>query len=122
MKRGKPIARKTRVKPTNATRRATAFVRAYGSKERVEFVQALPCYVCGAIPSENAHTETGGMGRKADAHTVIPLCPTHHRRLHANGIRYFETWYGITLAHAAAITDARYEQYVAAHHKPQPPR
>lgn len=52
---------------------------------------------------ENAHTVTGGVGRKADAHTIIPLCHQHHAELH-RGVERFEDLYGIDLTEAAAET------------------
>jgi hypothetical protein len=60
-------------------RSAATFARVYGSAERVEFVRWLPCLVCAMKPCENAHTVTGGTGRKADARTIVPLCHTHHQ-------------------------------------------
>lgn len=68
--RRSPIRRKKRT--------ASAFARIYGSRERVEWVKSLPCVVCSYGPSENAHTENGGMGRKADYTTIVPLCHAHH--------------------------------------------
>lgn len=92
-----PLRRKTPLqsKPKRKPRSAEEYARIYGSKERVAFVKALPCLYCCAVHplialawhpdaenrvySENAHTVTGGKGRKADADTIVPLCPTHHR-------------------------------------------
>ena len=67
-------------------RSASEFARIYGSRERVEWVKTLPCAVascglsCGPCDGEihNAHTVSGGKGRKADAATVAPLCAKHH--------------------------------------------
>lgn len=53
--------------------------RVYGSQDRAAWMRALPCAICGRSPCEVAHTTTGGMGRKADAETTIPLCPPCHR-------------------------------------------
>ena len=53
--------------------------RIYGPPARRAWVKSLPCIVCGHVPSENAHTENGGMGRKADYDTIAPMCRTHHR-------------------------------------------
>ena len=87
----------TRLNPVNQKRKASAFARAYHSKERVAFVKALPCVVCHQTPSDNAHIENGGMGRKADYTTIVPLCRTHHRRLHILGRATFEASYGVAL-------------------------
>jgi hypothetical protein len=45
-----------------------------------------PCDGCGRVPTEewpneNAHTENGGMGRKAGWETVCTLCPGCHHWL-----------------------------------------
>jgi hypothetical protein len=74
-----PLTRRARVKPVNPTRKARAFARAYGSRERVRWVQSLPCVGCGGGPSDNAHTATGGTGYKADAETIAPLCRPCHQ-------------------------------------------
>ena len=87
-KQPKPL-KKTRVPKINGARRKKEFARCYHSKERVEWVKSLNCILCVAIhplltlanqKSENAHTVTGGAGRKAGYETIIPLCPGHHRR------------------------------------------
>jgi hypothetical protein len=39
---------------------------------------------------ELAHTENGGMGRKADARTLVPICAPDHRLLHTIGVKAFE--------------------------------
>jgi len=63
--------------------------RIYGSKERRRWIKSLPCLACCLVSPifaladkwscENAHVVTGGMGRKADASHIVPLCRTHHR-------------------------------------------
>ena len=88
--RGGGIARKTRIKASNAKRRTSEFARCYHSRERVRFVKGLPCLVCNALSpfigettrgrSDNAHVETDGAGRKADYDRIIPLCRSHHTR------------------------------------------
>jgi hypothetical protein len=80
--RTKPMPR-SRLRPKK--RSAESFARIYGSQERVRWVKSLPCVGCGAIPSEerpteNAHTVTGGKGRKADAATIAPLCHGCHTK------------------------------------------
>jgi hypothetical protein len=74
-----PIARTGRVRPRNDARREREFARSYGSRERVLWVQSLPCCRCGRRPSDNAHTENGGRGRKGDATVIAPLCRPCHR-------------------------------------------
>ena len=73
---------------TNRKRRQKERERAYGPPERREFVtRHLPCVGCGRRPAEDRpnhqhHTRTGGTGRKADADTIVPLCPECHRKEH----------------------------------------
>ena len=87
LKRKTALKAKTRPKPK--PRSSAEFQRVYGSKRRVEFVKHLVCSVCGATPCENAHTKSGGMGRKADYTTIIPLCRKCHRIQHAKGWQAF---------------------------------
>ncbi len=66
--------RSPRPKPMNQKRAAREFRRAFGSSERVIWIQQQPCVWCGRTPSENAHTVTGGRGRREDAASIVPLC------------------------------------------------
>lgn len=90
MNRSKPIARRvrpkrnTRVKRRNVKRWTKNHARAYGGKDRTEWVKTLPCAACLIVGySENAHVgrKGRGAGRKADADQVIPLCGIrpHHK-------------------------------------------
>lgn len=82
MKRKAPIKRSAiKRKP----RKPSEYARIYGSRERVAWIKSLPCMECGGTPCENAHITTGGMGRKAGADTIVPLCPKHHRLQHVKG-------------------------------------
>ena len=86
IRRRKPIARsaplrKTRPKRVNKQRKAKNWTRSYHSEERVEWVKRQPCAKCGVVGySQNAHTEGGGMGRKAGYDTIVPLCGPRPRR------------------------------------------
>jgi hypothetical protein len=117
MKRGKPLprptkplGRTTRVKAKNPKRKAAEFARCYGSRARVAFVKALPCCICGGGPCDNAHLGNGGMGRKSDYPNIVPLCRTHHQRLHRIGLDAFEDWYSVTLAHYATWTETLWQK------------
>ena len=86
LKRASGIKRAGRIKPKK--RSASEFQRIYGGATRVRWVASLPCWACGYagdIPRQNAHTRTDGMGRKADADTIIPLCPPCHGRQEQKG-------------------------------------
>ena len=61
-------------------------------------MRGLPCLICRRVPSENAHTANGGMGRKADCDTIAPLCHVCH-------IAYDE--------HTYPCDDALIRQYIA---------
>ena len=99
---GKPLSRKTRLKrntplaPVNRERRQAERERAYGPKARREWLTRQPCVACGRVPTEDRpnhqhHTKGGGVGRKADADTIVPLCPTCHR-LHHDGHQLDVEW------------------------------
>jgi hypothetical protein len=99
----KRMTRNTPVRARNPERRAAEHERCYG--EHGAYIRAQPCAVqrkaCwGRI--EAAHTENGGMGRKADASTLAPLCACHHLELHAHGSVTFATKYRIDLSALAA--------------------
>lgn len=106
-------ARTKGVRKVNPARREREWARAYGSTERVYYIgQHLACIVhgCEARECENAHTETGGMGRKADADTVVPLCTRHHAEYH-RGAESFASRHGLDLEQAARETEAKWALY-----------
>jgi hypothetical protein len=80
------LKRTGRIKPKKRT--ASEFRRVYGSKGFQTFIRTMPCWACGyagASPRVLAHTENGGMGRKADAKTCIALCGVCHHKQHQSG-------------------------------------
>ena len=115
LRRGASMARGGRIKPKK--RSASEFARIYGSVARVAWVKSLPCLVaswgCGG-PIENAHAENGGMGRKADAETVVPLCRSHHAVLHAVGVASFQAAHALDLTAEARRIAAAWEARCAA--------
>ena len=102
-------------KAKNVARRADEFTRCYGSEERVAWVQALPCVVegCRRAPCDNSHITGGGMGRKADADQIVPLCRVHHKRLdeHPEGREGFEGECYVDLAALALDTERCWRRY-----------
>lgn len=119
MPRGKAGLRSsTPIKARNAKRWTKNQRRAFGSKDRAEFVRWLPCIVCGAIPSENAHTPhpSAGMGYRGDAVAVAPICWAHHQgatdSLHKMGPGPFERLHGVNLEQAARDTEAAWQRHV----------
>lgn len=106
LKRGAPPKRSTkRIRPRNLERQKKEFARAYHSIERVEFVKSLPCVAGCLRPSQNAHIETGGAGRKADYDKIVPLCFYAHRLFHSWGRVSFEKHFSIDLDALAADTE-----------------
>jgi hypothetical protein len=104
----KPIKKKARPKKETA--------RIYGGSY-ADWIRSLPCVGCGyaGLPSEFAHTETGGTGRKADAKTGVPLCVARrshfpkepliegcHRFAHRVGHQTMQKVYRVDLKAAAA--------------------
>jgi hypothetical protein len=91
--------------------KAEAFAAKYGSPARARWITEQPCLVCRRLPSENAHTESGGMGMKAGPETIAPVCSEHHRELHQHGIKTFEAKYAHELlGHSLALWAATYDQ------------
>ncbi len=115
MIRRSPLPPRTKpVRKTNPKRRQSEFARCYGSKARVLFVKSLPCFASSTFcegPIENAHTEGGGCGRKADANTVIPLCRFHHQQLHWCGVDTFAASHGTRLFKIADETERLWQEY-----------
>ena len=105
------LKRTGRINPVNRARKAKNWERAYGSKAFVQWISRLPCWACnyaGPSPRQAAHTTTGGMGRKADACTIIALCNVCHSKQHGGG------WLAIGMTdeskqRAAAQTQAMWE-------------
>ena len=101
----------SRIPRSNPARKAREWARAYGSKERVAFVQSLPCVVLGCTrgPIENMHIRGDGAGRKADAKYIVPACSYHHAEAHSVGIKTFEALHQIPLAWHAAQVEFRWQ-------------
>ena len=62
--------------------------------EHLEYVAALPCLVCGRLPSQAHHlrfAQPRALGSKVSDEWVLPLCNLHHRALHDCGAE--ETWW-----------------------------
>lgn len=100
----------------NAARAADTFTRCYGSEERVEWVQTLPCIVPGCDkPSENMHIEGDGASRKADYTKIVPCCGGHHRTrsdsLHNIGREEFEGTHLVDLAALALDLERAWRRY-----------
>ena len=105
-KRRTPIRRSGPPKQRNAKRKASEFARCYGSKARVAFVASLYCACgCGRTPCENAHTITGGIGRKGPYQSIIPLTANCHRRQHVEG------WEAIGMTRSAADLCSQYTEW-----------
>jgi hypothetical protein len=98
--RGKPLARKGRVKPRNAKRKAEQFARNFG--DEADAVRAMPCLCRGrgpvvrcAGPVAAAHVKSrGASGGRFD---LVPMCKAHHDEQHAVGVETFAASYGLDL-------------------------
>lgn len=97
-------------------RSKSEFSRIYGSKERVSWVSWQRCVGCGSSgcgPHHNHHIETDGIGRKASASKIVPLCHACHIEVHAWGRPTFEEEYGIDLEVEAKETHAAWLSHIA---------
>jgi hypothetical protein len=119
-----PLKRGGRIRARNQKRHSREWRRAYGSVERVEFVKGLPCVACGIVGySDNAHVESGGTARKADADKIAPLCGRAveeafldrvgcHTAFHALGREWIEARYSLDLQQCAAETEAAWQAHL----------
>lgn len=101
------------IKAKNVQRSADEFARCYLSEERVEWVKELPCVVGGCTHTsiENAHIEGDGAGRKAGYEKIVPLCRTHHAKLHQIGREEFEGTFYVELTSLALDTERCWRRY-----------
>lgn len=106
LQRGAPLKRRAKLKKQNMARQAAAFAEDFGSPERVTWIQAQPCAVCGRSPSECAHVRSRGAGGKAA--DILPLCRTCHSEQHQVGRETFEATRGVNLAQIARDTEQRW--------------
>jgi hypothetical protein len=64
-------------------------------------VDGIAGHTCfGAI--ERCHTENGGMGRKGNATTQVPMCRGAHQLQHTIGVKSFERVFSVDLKASAA--------------------
>jgi hypothetical protein len=58
------------------------------SKEHLRYVALQPCLICGRSPSQAHHirfAQSRGLGLKVSDEYTVPLCATHHSKIHAVG-------------------------------------
>jgi hypothetical protein len=109
--------RKSPIKKRNPERQKKEKARSYGSLARVNWVKRHPCCVPGCENQnvENAHIKSGGMGRKADYHWIVPLCFEHHRggddSIHELGsAELFDKVHDISLEYIAARLEREWQE------------
>lgn len=59
------------------------------SKTNLNFVKALPCFICGDGPSDPDHIKTRGSGGGDELENLNALCRKHHVERHKIGIKTF---------------------------------
>lgn len=110
-------AKRKPIRKRNPKRKVSEFARTYHSKERVQFVKSLPCYVMGSLGStENAHVcddGSKGMGRKSGYRCIAPLGQIPHRLLHSDPVEFYRR-YRVTpgeMELAAAATESLWQAH-----------
>lgn len=93
----------------------TEWIRIYHSVEFLHWIGTQPCVCCEVTGySVAAHTTTGGMSRKADWTTIVPLCSNRydaegcHEESHRIGVKSFAAKYKLDLPALAAQTVAEW--------------
>jgi hypothetical protein len=105
-------------KKNKSAKKKRNWLRAYGSKDRADWMKTLRCVVTLRYgteddPIDNVHIETGGVSRKADAEKVVPMLRSKHRELHAIGQKTFARKYPwINLEELAAETERLWQAHL----------
>lgn len=124
----KPYSKKQQLKSniSDAAKAKAEDARIYGPPGRREWVSQQPCVVSGQTPCENAHTggTSGGISRKSDYNTIVPLTHDAHAELHRIGVKSFEKKYGVNLTAEAKKTEESWKtrndiKYPIIHGKPK---
>lgn len=114
-----PVPKPKPKRGAKAAKQRAKFQREYGGVTRLTWLKAWVCrarlhpHLDCSGPIEAAHTASGGVGRKADASTLIPLCRKHHAELHQYGAHSFEKAYGLSLRHEAEKVDNEWQRHLA---------
>lgn len=113
MRRGGPIARKTKLRPVNPERKKVLYERNFGAK--ADWVRTLPCLVgypnCRLWQSDPAHVVARGMGGcGGDKSQLVPLCRPHHVEQETSGVLEFNRRYHLDLAAEAARLEAEWKR------------
>jgi hypothetical protein len=99
------------IKPKKRTPEETQ--RIYGG-EYGDWLVTQPCLVSGLAGHtcwgaiRRCHTANGGMSRKADAPTQVPMCDGAHELQHSIGVKSFEKVFGVDLKASAARLHAEW--------------
>ena len=95
-------------------RKEREWARKYHSEARIFYIAtALECVVPNCTDggdNDPAHTRTGGVGRKSDYTTIVPMCRPHHDQHHRGRLTFAERR-GIDLEEAARLTEASWQTY-----------
>lgn len=67
----------------------------YGSKERVNVINNIPCIICQKLPCENCHVISKGAG--GTWRDIVPMCHQHHLLQHQLGNITFSKRFNIDL-------------------------
>lgn len=61
----------------------------YICPKNLDTIRALPCCICGDMPSDPDHIKTVGSGGGDNLSNLWPLCRMHHIERHQSGIATF---------------------------------
>jgi hypothetical protein len=107
MKPGKPLTRKTPLRPVSPKRRAhKASAEGQAGRDYMADVARLPCVICASWPVHVHHVIHGRYStRRAPDTGTIPLCRACHDDLHRDKAAW-ATRHGPDYSHIPAVRDA----------------
>lgn len=60
-------------------------------------LKEMPCFICGARPSDPHHIRTRGSGGGDEPNNMLPLCRMHHVEIHRIGVKSFAERYRVPI-------------------------
>lgn len=69
----------------------------FESKKNISFIKSLPCFICGATPTDADHWVSRGAGGSDALANLNALCRRDHILRHTLGVKTFWSRYNVVI-------------------------